>query len=243
MEQGQFAYRQSLERARKAVLDRKSQYAAPEAAQVVEQKKQGLMRPNARPEPEEQGGFVSGIGLALMESMSAQATPEGSAEQQYRGDAPAADKAPKARPGSTSTTNMKDRDLLALTLQAEAAGEGLDGMLAAGAVIRNRADSGKYGKGIRGVILKPGQFSAWNLQTGYAGGEGGIDMDNLNASEEAYEAADRLLSGNYEDVTGGATHYYNPNVATPKWGSEAGGDWTDIGNHRFGWGDGNPGSA
>lgn len=125
-----------------------------------------------------------------------------------------------------------DRELLAKTLMAEAGGEGPIGMLAAGSVINNRVKSGNYGDGISGVIMKPGQFSAWNGVTGYAGGEGGLDMESIRPSEQAYRIADLLMSGQYSDPTGGATHYYNPNVANPEWGR--GGDWQRIGNHVFG---------
>lgn len=131
-----------------------------------------------------------------------------------------------------------DRELLAKTLMAEAGGEGYDGMLAAGAVIHNRANTTGYGDSLRDVIMKPGQFSAWNSVTGYAGGEGGLDMDKITPNEHALKAADAILSGNFEDPTGGATHYYNPSVANPKWGQKrAGGDWKRIGNHIFGFAD------
>lgn len=137
-----------------------------------------------------------------------------------------------------------DRITLAKTLQAEAGGEGYEGMLAAGSVINNRAQSGKYGgNNLRDVIMKPGQFSAWNSVTGYAGGEGGLDMLNMQPSAEAMRATDALLSGSYEDPTGGATHYYNPAVATPKWGKQAGGNWQTIGNHVFGNADGRRGAG
>jgi spore germination cell wall hydrolase CwlJ-like protein len=126
------------------------------------------------------------------------------------------------------------RDLLAMTLDAEAAGEGYDGMLAAGSVIANRAKEGGYGGDVREVIMKPGQFSAWNSVTGYAGGEGGLDMSKRNPSQDAYKAADAILSGDYKDPTGGATHYYNPAAANPEWGQGGGGNWHRIGNHVFG---------
>jgi Cell Wall Hydrolase len=129
---------------------------------------------------------------------------------------------------------MNTRERLAKTLMAEAGGEGLLGMLAAGSVINNRAKTSGYGKGIDGVIMKPGQFSAWNGVTGYAKGQGALDMQNMRPSKTAYQATDALLSGNYEDPTGGATHYYNPSVANPKWGQRAGGEWQTIGNHIFG---------
>lgn len=132
---------------------------------------------------------------------------------------------------------MDTRELMAKTLMAEAGGEGLMGMLAAGAVINNRAKVGGYGDGINGVIMKPGQFSAWNSVTGYAKGQGGLNMPKIRPSQAAYKATDALLSGDYEDPTGGATHYYNPAVANPKWGQRNGGDWQTIGNHIFGFAD------
>ena len=59
-------------------------------------------------------------------------------------------------------------------------------------------------------------------------------MDNIRPSQAAYQAADMILSGQYEDPTGGATHYYNPAAADPKWGMRNGGNWQRIGNHVFG---------
>lgn len=135
-----------------------------------------------------------------------------------------------------SAGNLSERDLLAMTLEAEAGGEGAKGMLAAGAVIANRVNADGYGNTFSEVILAPGQFSAWNSLTGYAGGEGGLDMSSLRASETAYRVADQILSGNYESPVGGATHYYNPNVADPDWGKRGGGQWQTIGNHVFGYG-------
>lgn len=136
-----------------------------------------------------------------------------------------------------------DRDLLAQTLMAEAGGEGPDGMLAAGAVINNRLNSGDYGQSLRDVIMAPGQFSAWNSVTGYAGGEGGLDMTRMQPSDAAYQVTDALLSGQYTDPTGGATHYYNPSAADPAWGQRGGGDWERIGNHVFGSAGGRPGAG
>ena len=126
---------------------------------------------------------------------------------------------------------LSNRDLLAKTLQAEAGNQGLGGMMAVGSVIMNRV---KSGQSLCDIILAPGQFSAWNSVTGYAGGEQGQDMEAIQPSKDAYAAADAILSGNYADVTGGATHYYNPDISQPKWGASAGGDWTKIGAHLFG---------
>ena len=127
-----------------------------------------------------------------------------------------------------------DRELLARALEAEAGNQGAPGMLAVGSVIMNRTRTPGYGDDLRGVILKPGQFSAFNSITGYAGGEQGQDMANIRVSDNAYQMADKLLSGDYEDPTGGATHFYNPRLANPSWGEGAGGNWMKIGDHVFG---------
>jgi spore germination cell wall hydrolase CwlJ-like protein len=245
MEQGKFAYRDNLEAARKALLDREALTASevPDASQQVAIQKEGLMRPRAQPKPEASGGFAEGLGLTLLQRFKDSKKALTDAEEartaptasDMGGSGPDASGRPLKRLGDTAPVDMDDVEILALTLQAEAAGEGFDGMLAAGSVIMNRASSGNYGgSNVRDVIMKPGQFSAWNGVTGYAGGEGAIDMANLRASKDAKAAARKLLSGEYEDVTGGATHYYNPSVASPKWGGKAGQGWTDIGNHRFG---------
>ena len=127
-----------------------------------------------------------------------------------------------------------DRELLARALEAEAGNQGLPGMMAAGSVIMNRTRTPGYGGNLRGVILKPGQFSAFNSVTGYAGGAQGQDIENIRVSDTAYQAADALLSGKYEDPTGGATHFYNPKISNPSWGDDASGNWTKIGDHVFG---------
>lgn len=134
--------------------------------------------------------------------------------------------------------DLSDRELLARTLQAEAGNQGPTGLLAAGSVIMNRANMPGYGDGVRGAILAPGQFSAWNSVTGYAGGEQGQNMETMRPGQDAYATADQLLSGEYQDPTGGATHYYNPSISNPAWGRDrAGGDWQQIGDHIFGFAD------
>jgi N-acetylmuramoyl-L-alanine amidase len=142
----------------------------------------------------------------------------------------------------TSPKQMSEREILARTIQAESGGESYDGKVAVGAVIANRAASGRFGKGIDGVILKEAQFSPWNSWTGGAGGQQGKDMMNIKVSNDAYKAADAILSGNYTDKTGGATHYLNPKVSKPKWLSGMKGmkrGTVQIGNHLFGNADNN----
>ena len=131
--------------------------------------------------------------------------------------------------------NLSDRDILAKTLEAEAGGEGGQGMLGVGAVIMNRIRNGGYGSGMQGVILKDGAFSPWNSVTGYANGAQGKDMMKLQPSPLAYTVADQLLSGGYQDPTGGALNFYNPEFSNPWWGqAQNGGEWLRIGKHLFG---------
>lgn len=137
---------------------------------------------------------------------------------------------------------MSELEILARTIEAEARGEAYEGKIAVGATIANRAASGSYGKDIRGVILRRGQFSPWNSWTGYAKGEQGKDMMKLKASEDSYKAANAILTGNYEDPTDGATHYVNEKVSKPAWlgamkGRKRG--TVTIGNHLFGNADSN----
>ncbi len=133
--------------------------------------------------------------------------------------------------------DMSDMEILARTIEAEAAAESYSGKIGVGATIANRVSSGKYGDNIKGVILKKGQFSPWNSYTGYAKGEQGKDMLNLKPSKESYRAAAAILAGDYEDPTGGATHYVNESVSQPDWLDEMKGrkvGTTKIGRHTFG---------
>lgn len=131
--------------------------------------------------------------------------------------------------------NLNNRDLLATTLQAEAGNQGPVGMMSVGSVIMNRLKNPAYGSDLHQVILQPGQFSAWNNYTGFADGVGGLNMNEITPSQQAYMVADQILDGNYNDPTGGALHYYNPSTANPAWGQRSGGQWKQIGDHLFGF--------
>lgn len=128
-------------------------------------------------------------------------------------------------------TSLPERDLLAITIEAEAGKEGYEGMLAVGSVIDNRLKAGKFGKTVQEVLLKPGQFSAWNSVTGYAKGEQGQDMYAIKPSANAYKVADQILSGEYTSNVGGATHYVNLGVSQPSWAEGVKGQ--KLGNHTF----------
>lgn len=109
-----------------------------------------------------------------------------------------------------------DRDILAAALTAEAASGNLEDAHAVGNVIMNRVRSPQFPGSVRDVVLQPGQISAFNAVTGYAGGEGANDLW-LRPQPQSYELADALLGG-APDMTGGALNYYNPAHANPDWG-------------------------
>jgi spore germination cell wall hydrolase CwlJ-like protein len=147
-------------------------------------------------------------------------------------EAPKASPRPKGRP--IRVEDMDERELLAKTIQAEAGNQNFKGKLAVGEVISNRVASGRWGGSLESVILADGQFSAWNSVTGYAGGEQGQDMNKMRPSKEAYKAADAILSGEYQPITGGALNYYAiiPGVSEkPAWAKE---NFKKIGDHYFG---------
>lgn len=148
----------------------------------------------------------------------------------------------ESAPMTAEIKEMSEMEILARTIEAEAATENYTGKIGVGATIANRAASGKYGDGIKGVILKKGQFSPWNSYTGYAKGEQGKDMLNLKPSDDSYKAAAAILAGDYQDPTGGATHYVNESISKPDWLDEMKNQkrgTKKIGRHLFGNADSN----
>lgn len=144
----------------------------------------------------------------------------------------------KVRPTVEGYTD-DDVDLMTRAVLGEAAGEGDTGMAAVAHNILNRTiDGGFGGRSIRGVVMKPGQYSAFNGETGYVGGEGKNNLINMDKNSAAYQHARQIvqhvLSGNNVDPTNGSTHYVAAGV-NPNWKAsvEAQGNNTQIGNHYF----------
>lgn len=120
-------------------------------------------------------------------------------------------------------------DYLARTIWGEARGEGTRGMQAVGNVILNRVKlGGWYGASIKDVVLKPHQFSAWNV-----GDPNREKMLNATGAQlvEATKIAKQLQNGNLTDITGGATNYHATNIS-PSWAKKMT-KTVQIGNHIF----------
>ena len=155
-----------------------------------------------------------------------------------------------------------DLNILAQTIWGEARQEGTKGMLAVGNVIKNRAEANKkiFGQGIRGVALKPKQFSCWNqgdpnrkklkdiLQydeiisfrkspTGEPFNEWFEEFKNTGEYIEyksylkAKEIAKQILDGTLPDPTKGAVYYHTLNVK-PIWRNKLE-KVAQFGNHVF----------
>ena len=121
-------------------------------------------------------------------------------------------------------------DILARVLWGEAEGEGYDGMQAVGNVILNRANI--KDKNIPEVMFRKDQFSAIGDKDRFN------SMINLSPDNPQYiqalEISKKLLAGELDDITNGATHFYNPDTANMNY------DWikqypivATIGNHTF----------
>ena len=124
-------------------------------------------------------------------------------------------------------------DILARVLWGEAEGEGYDGMQAVGNVIMNRVDvDSKYDADAENIVMARAQFSSIDDPVRL---EAMMNLTNDNPEYiQALEISKKLLAGEIEDITGGATHFYNPKIANMEL------DWIKqypviykLGNHWF----------
>ena len=144
---------------------------------------------------------------------------------------------------SSSKGNSAAVNIIATTLILEAGGEGVKGMQAVANVLQNRAKAKGTTPSREALINR--QFSMWN---DYNDGNESISHVIAKAKDHklwktAVDYANRIST--LTDITGGATHYFNPRVypdwvyVDPKLGddSEIRDTWKyikDIGKHRFG---------
>ena len=119
----------------------------------------------------------------------------------------------------------RETKIVAITILAEARGEGQGGMYAVGAVIAQRAFEGK--RTPTEVCLKKWQFSCWN-------GKRLKDLEHLLKVPQADYAINlakniKLLS---RDYVGYANHYHNNKIKPPYW-AKGKKPIKTIGNHIF----------
>lgn len=131
-----------------------------------------------------------------------------------------------------SADQSMDQDETAIYCQAlnayhEARGEDQDGEIAVMWVVKNRVESSRWPNNPCGVIYQRFQFS-WTFD----------DLPDSPGDVKEFERLKKLATvvhyGLGEDPTNGATHYYAPSKANPKWASASHAIETAIlGNHRF----------
>jgi N-acetylmuramoyl-L-alanine amidase len=128
----------------------------------------------------------------------------------------------------------KALDAVTRTIIAEAENEGPAGWQAVANVLKNRADSGAWGDpaqegGMARVIYAPKQFTSWN--PGNPRGEYARSVSvNSPIYQRVAQVAQAVFSGQLDDNTNRATHFYNPKLAQPAWAT---GTPTQIGAHTF----------
>ena len=123
-------------------------------------------------------------------------------------------------------------EILAATLVGEAASEGVKGMIAVMNVIANRArlQHIPLDQAYR-VALQPMQFSMWN-------GKSNKSIETIQKAKQskawpiALKIVQKAKLGKLEDITDGATYYFNPKLAQPNWANKFVRTNT-IGNHVF----------
>lgn len=111
------------------------------------------------------------------------------------------------------------------TIYLEARGESLEGKIAIAEVIRNRAF--KRGLSFEAVCLQPKQFSCWNEPKKNA-----KEALSRMSAKEYHEAARAWHESEFSSLIGGADHYYNPKLCSPKWAKKLN-EVKTIGQHRF----------
>jgi spore germination cell wall hydrolase CwlJ-like protein len=123
-------------------------------------------------------------------------------------------------------------DLMKLCVWREARDEGILGKRGVAHVIQNRANHPSWwGHDIRSVILKSWQFSSFratdpNSKKWPAQGDPSFqDCKNI---------CEAVAAGNDEDITDGATSYYDISIPPPAWASDGSNVLTlSVGHLRF----------
>lgn len=110
------------------------------------------------------------------------------------------------------------------TIIAEALGEGQTGMQMVGETILNRAQ--QRGLTPEGVVTQPSQYTGY-WSPGSAAQKAFNDPNVVTAAQAAWQMAQGA-----DDPTGGANHYFNPNLAQPSWARNMT-PTTTYGGHAF----------
>jgi spore germination cell wall hydrolase CwlJ-like protein len=109
---------------------------------------------------------------------------------------------------------ISDFALAVVTIWQEARGEPFAVKLAVAEVIRNRMKL--HNKNVCEVVLEPLQFSGWNAHDQSRVPSCMIDDGDIATKE----SAGAWLESATSDITQGATHFWNPKIASPSWAGQ-----------------------
>ena len=86
-------------------------------------------------------------------------------------------------------------------------------------VIKNRMSRpNRFGQTYQDVILAPNQFSGVGSDEWNKIEKGNLTQEELELFQKFQRIATEVFSGEIEDPTSGADHYYNPEISDPDWG-------------------------
>ena len=123
-------------------------------------------------------------------------------------------------------------DLMKLCVWREARGEGMLGKRGVAQVIQNRAnDPSWWGHDIRSVILKPWQFSSFNMADPNSEK---WPAEGDPSFQDCADVCEAVATGRHEDITSGATSYYDISIPPPSWAANGSNVLTlAVGHLRF----------
>jgi N-acetylmuramoyl-L-alanine amidase len=123
-------------------------------------------------------------------------------------------------------------DLMTLCVWREARGEGILGKRGVAQVIQNRAnDPSWWGHDVRSVILKPWQFSSFNAADPNSEK---WPAEGDPSFQDCAEVCAAVATGKHEDITSGATSYYDISIPPPAWAANGSNVLTlAVGHLRF----------
>lgn len=112
---------------------------------------------------------------------------------------------------------MTEVELIANTLFSET--KDTNDAIAIANVIKNRlARPKRFGDSLQKVIFTPQQFSGINTSEW----DKAINKNFTSKEQQVYDKFQNIArgvwSGIIQDTTGGADHYYNPDISQPNWG-------------------------
>jgi spore germination cell wall hydrolase CwlJ-like protein len=144
------------------------------------------------------------------------------------------------------TINYDEVYCLAKNIYFEARGEGIQGQRAVALVTLNRVKDERYPDTVCDVVHQSAKVRrtqrtvcafSWVCDSDkktipVVGRDGTIDDRTLDEFQTATRIAVNVMNGRVKDVTRGATHFFNPKKASPKWQHTLS-PTIKLGNHNF----------